>query len=407
MSCVRWSPTDSSSNSRVTGPYLPERFGFRASQRSANIPDPFPPIRSDRGPAAPKSTILYKMTSMIWYRTWRFDQALSVRPAAPRVPPRAGHSGHDRHWFLLLLLGCILSGCSWLPRSRSDSIAESQRLIEQARVAEQEDDLDRAAKQLEQAARKNPDNPEIHRRLGHILIAQGNTTAAVELLRYASARNPDDVAGHVELARLLADLHKETEAENAVSTALRLEPNHIEAMMLKGMLARKQHRDQQALQMYHRVLAREPDHVEARLRIAAIQLDSERPERASPLLRSICASRYATGCQAAEAKWSLGIAYGKEGRWAESACALEQSVRNREMVSADDWYRLAYAKHQVGDVTGARRYLAMALEENPRHPNSLEMAAALDPRWGIPRTPDSRVATVPGDLPRIVPHLAR
>jgi tetratricopeptide (TPR) repeat protein len=280
-------------------------------------------------------------------------------------------------WLAVVLLCGLATGCSLVRSVWRDQTLESQRLAEEARQAENRGDLEQAGNLLSRAIRTNPEDAEVHRQLGLLLLSQGRTAAAVEHLRTAVAQTPDDAQGNVQLAQVLVRQGRYAEAARPLNAALLLDPDHVEALLLEASLAERRNQRPLALETYHRVLRSDPGNVEANLRIAAIQLDSEHAERASPLLRSVCQSLQATAPQQAEARWSLGIAYSRQQRWNDAVSSLSAAAGNRDHMNADDWYRLAYARYQTGDLTGAWRDLSSALRQQPDHASAQAMASAV------------------------------
>jgi len=283
-------------------------------------------------------------------------------------------------WLLLVLLAVSLWGCSWLRKTDHESDARTRQLIEIAQHAEDKGDLKRAAEVLKRAAQENPTDPHVHRKLGRILLTQGNAAAALELLQFAAAKNPDDPSDHLELARALRALKRDDEAEKAVNDSLALEPDFVEALVFKADLVERQHRLDLALETYYRVLAIKPNHVDAQVRIAAIQLASGKAGQAAVLLRSVCGSSATTEEEKANALSALGMSYGKQRRWGDAVVGLYEANQIRGNTTADDWYRLAYARFRNGDARGAWQDLEVAVSRQSDHPPSLAMATVLQSR---------------------------
>lgn len=270
--------------------------------------------------------------------------------------------------FALALILCAgLAGCQWLRAALQTGGTDSQRLVEQARHAILAGDLEQAARLLDRAGEVSPDDPELHRQKAQLMQAQGRTSAAISHLRYVVEHDPNDAESFVRLAELLLEQGRIGEADAAATSALDADPRHLEALAIKAAVAEKQHRPDVALEMYHRLLAENPGDASARLRIAAIHLRSGRPERAAPLLRAVGQSTLLTEQERAEAQWWLGIAYGAERRWSDAVAALTDAARQGLEMTADNWYRLAYARVQAGDLEGALGDLQQALQIQPGH----------------------------------------
>jgi tetratricopeptide (TPR) repeat protein len=282
-----------------------------------------------------------------------------------------------------ILLVLLLSGCQLVRDMCMRSCTEARYLAEQARQAEQADNLPRAVELMSQALETNPGDPQLHREMARLMIDTGNRPAAVEHLQYVTEKLPDDSESFVLLAKLLLEQGRTGEATAAADAALSADPLDTTALVMRAALAQRQADSDLALETYYRVLAVEPRHIEARLRVAEIQLDRRRPEIAASMLRAVCQSPHADPNQSAEAGWVLGIAYGQGQRWDEAVTALADAAALRaDRMNADDWYRLAYARHQTGDVERSRDDLRQALRLDPRHPKAQAMAEELRQQRG-------------------------
>jgi tetratricopeptide (TPR) repeat protein len=263
------------------------------------------------------------------------------------------------------------------------SCTQARDLAEQARDAEQAGDLPRAVELMGQALETNPGDPQLHREMARLMIDSGNRPAAVEHLQYATEKLPDDSESFVLLAELLLEQGRGDEATAALDAALTADPLSTTALVMRAALAERRHESDLALETYYRVLAVEPKHVAARLRVAEIQLERERPEIAAAMLRAVCQSPHVAPGDAADAAWTLGIAYGQDGRWEEAVTTLAGAAARRpSRMTADDWYRLAYARNQIGDVERSRDDLRQALQLDPRHPQAQAMAEELQRQQG-------------------------
>lgn len=280
--------------------------------------------------------------------------------------------------FIAGLLCCgVLAGCSWLQQMVQQPVAESRRLADMARAAEERGNLEEATTLLTRAVRANSEDGELHRRLARLLAKQGKTEAALEYQSRAVELSPGDPDGWVHLALLRFERAEYALVDRPLQRALSLDPQHSEALRLKGRLAEWRGNDERALQAYHRLLRQNPRNVDALLRIADIHIRAGRPQRAAPLLRTACNCSEADRAKKAEAEWLLGIAYGKEQRWREATEALSTALALREGAAADEWYRLAYACYQAGDRQSARRHLQTALGSDPDHEHAHALAAVL------------------------------
>ena len=293
-----------------------------------------------------------------------------------------------RHIFLIAAC-CALSGCSWLDKVRGHPSLEAQSLMEQAQRAEVEGKVEQAGSLWRQAIEANSKDVEARRELARLLLDQGAVDAAVDQLRLAVRQSPDDIDSYTQLARIQLDHTRFRGAEHDITSALAIDSEHVESLLLKAELAEQHGRDALAMETYYRVLSREPESVVARLRLAELQIATGHPDRAAPLLRALSECTAANGEQRAAALWSLGIVYGQLGRWRDAATALAAAVPHRRAITADDWYRLAYARYTAGDFNGAWSDADRALQLRPAHSLAVAMHSSLR-STGNQRSPGSQ-----------------
>jgi tetratricopeptide (TPR) repeat protein len=276
-------------------------------------------------------------------------------------------------WLLVL----AVSGCSWTRTALDDRQAEVRNLVERARSAEENGQLDSAAELLHQAIEEQPDDPDACRSLADVLAKQGEAEQAAHFRRLAVEQTPDDVMLRVQLAGGLLELQQYEEAQSHVRAALDREPHHAQALMHSARIAEHNGQPEQALDAYLNVLALEPGQIEASLRAAELQLRLSRPDQACPMLRSVCGCAQACTGDQAQALWLLGVAYGCEKRWSDASRSFAEAVAHGRSMTADDWYRLAYVRYQTGDVDGALSEVAKALSSEPAHSHARMMAESL------------------------------
>ncbi len=235
---------------------------------------------------------------------------------------------------------------------------------------------------LEEALAETPKDPHLHQEMARLMRSLGQPELALEHLEQAVENNPDDVEANVELAQIYRDHQQTPQAIECLEAALQNDPKHPTALVMRASLAEQQHDTQTAIETYHRVLCSDPNHVKARLQIARLELENQSPNLAAPLLRAVCQCNRATPTESAEARWSLGVAYGQENRWSDAVTALAEASSHRDDMTADDWYRLAYARGKVGDWNQAQNDVQQALRINPRHENAQAMLNVF--RWQSP-----------------------
>jgi tetratricopeptide (TPR) repeat protein len=281
----------------------------------------------------------------------------------------------DFGFFLLICLA--LPGCGWLPNFIQRSSDKSVRLTEEARQACEKGDHEKARQLLIRAAQVAPDDPDVQYRIGRVLLLAGDTDEAVKHLRYATKRGVDDPDAYLELARVLVEAHQYGEAQEMIDSSLRLVPNHVPAQLLAGRLAELRQKDDDALAIYYRVLSNDPTDMQAMIRICDVLVRADRTTQAAPLLRTIVDSDRVSPVELARAHWNLGLIYGREHRWGESATQLAAAADLRPDLKPDETYEIAYACWEAGDRDKAQDFVTRTLATNPKHADAQALSAAL------------------------------
>jgi tetratricopeptide (TPR) repeat protein len=264
-----------------------------------------------------------------------------------------------------------------LPNFLQHSADKSVRITEEARQACEKGEHEKARQLLIRAAQVAPDDPDIQYRIGRVLLLAGDTEEAVKHLRYATKRGVDDPDAYLELARVLVEAHQYGEAQEMIDASLRLVPNHVPAQLLAAQLAELRHKDDDALSIYYRVLANDPSDLHAMICVTDVLMRTNRASQAAPLLRTIVDSDRVSPVELARAHWNLGLIYGRDRRWAESATQLAAASDLRPELKADEAYQIAYAFWEAGDRERAQDFVTRTLSKNPHDPNAQALAAAL------------------------------
>ena len=255
--------------------------------------------------------------------------------------------------------------------------SESQALVEQVRVATESGRQEHAAELLKQAVASNPNNAAVRHQLSEFLVANGYSEEAIQQLEKTTVLAPDDPRPYIDLSYLLYEKKQYTDALKNLELGLNLDPTNIRALLLKGELEELAGLNSSAVETYHRVLQVEPYNIVSRLKLAALQIKQGESNRATPILRPICHNTAATIDQRAEAQWLLGVAYGSQKRWSDSVASLEQAMKNRSEVSAEDWYRVAYACLQANQMEKVYPAVTQALTLNPLHSETNRLSSYL------------------------------
>ena len=116
-------------------------------------------------------------------------------------------------------------------------------------------------------------------------------------------------------------------------------------------------------------------------------------------MRTVVESDRISVPEQARAHWALGLIYGRDRRWAESAAQLSAAAALRPELSADETYQIAYAWWEAGDREKAQEYVSRTLAASPQHADALALAAALHQGESASQTAYSRLPLpAPKDL---------
>ncbi len=122
---------------------------------------------------------------------------------------------------------------------------------------------------------------------------------------------------------------------------------------LRGELAKAQ-------PVYQRLARKYPRNQDVRSLLAALHLDTGRPEQALPMLRGVCQARP----RDADAHYNLGIAHAALGAWQEAAAAYRRAL-GCQSAHPRAGYNLAVACRMLGDTAAARAALLDEFERTP------------------------------------------
>lgn len=332
------------------------------------------------GPPAPSSArTTFLMPTLSAPRSPRPDRACDARPRDPcaSAPSRSARGGKGRCARLLVLLATVSClGCSWWQRWSLPENRSAQHLLEQSRDAESAGDLRQARALLEQAVRRDPRDSEVRRRLARLLADAGEVEAALPHAAAAAEASSDDPEPWVRLAELQMAREDWTAAEKSLDRAVARDARHVPALLAKARLEERRGRPEAAVAACHQALHADPELTEGRLLLAKLHLESQRPRQAAPLLRTVIDGPGVSAERRAEAQRLLGLAYGAEARWDDAAAAFEAAGRDGPL-SADDWYRLAYAHYRSGRSDAAGAALARLAQVDPRHPGGAALGERL------------------------------
>jgi len=290
-----------------------------------------------------------------WSRTWKMRVVLSL---------------------IALLGGTDLVGCSWARHQLSQRAEDCEALCLQARAARERGQDDQARRLVDEAIRRGPTDTESKAALAEALWSDGRRDAALNQLGQVLAENPGDVRLACQRAEWLQSVGQTEAAWQAAVEALSQDPAQPTALRVKARCELAQGKQEEALSTLHRLAQANPDDVSAALELAELQLARGAGTRAAPILRDILQRPWLTCEQRDQADWLLGRSYMVSERWDEAEDQLSRVI-DRRPPAAGDWYLLAEACHQSGNLASSERALQKALELDPDHRASRQLAAAL------------------------------
>lgn len=190
----------------------------------------------------------------------------------------AGHGSPeitDRLISLYEKLGRWQEAAALMPRLLKDKKG-SERASSYRRLAEA---LQRAGREKEalsawqEAARLNPEDPELWRRLARIKTKQGDKKGLLDALLKAAALNPKDKALHLELAEALLQKGDKAQAALALEKALELSPRDV-GIMLRLVKLYQELEDREALALvYENLLEIKKDDPDLHYNLAVLTME--------------------------------------------------------------------------------------------------------------------------------------
>lgn len=240
-------------------------------------------------------------------------------------------------------------------------------------------DFPAAARRLRQAVGIDPDDPELHFRLGIVLAELGEVDDAI-----ASYEESIDLAAsadaYVLLGVLLSGEGRNAEAITQYENALALEPENVDAHYNLGVERGKQGRWKDAAAEYRTVLEHDADHIEAMNNLgAALLTQGQIPEAVSYFERAL---RLDPADVEARGNWARAlVAQDKAG---EAIAVLEEGVRLApdapSLANHLAWLRAASPDARWRDGEQAVRLAEMACdrtgEDNANYLDTLAAAYA-------------------------------
>ncbi len=222
--------------------------------------------------------------------------------------------------------------------------------VEQARLQE-------ALKRVEQQIEKAPGVAGMYYVRASVAVQLENWPLVEESLLMVLQTDPQFSAAYRDLGRLYVRQGRIDEALDKFNAAMGVNPRDVASLMMMGVLHEQEGRIDQALETYERILKIEPRFVGALNNVAyQLALQGKNLDRAVELAQR--ARELAPLDPAIADTLGLVALKRKDYRWAQGL--LEEGTRQLGG-EPEVWYRLALARHGLGNEEGAREALARAL----------------------------------------------
>jgi tetratricopeptide (TPR) repeat protein len=140
---------------------------------------------------------------------------------------------------------------------------------------------------LETALQVAPQNAELLRARGSLLLRQGDLPAARAALEKARAVDAREPRLHVELSNVYRNLGDLPRAEAEAREAVRLDPKSADARVASALVLGAQRREAEAAQLLRKALQLSPEQPDALFYLGAIELRGGRAAVALPLLETL------------------------------------------------------------------------------------------------------------------------
>lgn len=218
---------------------------------------------------------------------------------------------------------------------------------------------------LQEAAQKQPNDPEVLFDFAEAAYAMGQIPNAETALRDALRAAPkfpraDKARQFLELIEAAQNPAKAAAAASVVDAALKADPASVAALMAKAAIDENKSDFKSAKTAYETALTRHPDFSPAKRRLAILY--AEAPQLGDPqkALELATKSRevYSTDADVAKA---LGIILFRQGTFNRAATLLQESARTRTN-DAVVMYYLGMSQRQLKDTTAGNRSLQRAIE---------------------------------------------
>ncbi len=207
------------------------------------------------------------------------------------------------------------------------------------------------------AVQQWPDHPAPHNNLGLALKDDDQLAAAESCFRRAISIDPNYARAHLNLGNVLHVADRLVEAQASFALALQLRPDYPEALNSAGQLCKERGKPRTAVQLLQRAITLRPGYAKALLNLANALADLRQMEEAERILTGLTKSKP----DYVEAFHDLGALYEKNKRIAEAVGAY-QRVLELQPESLSALAALENAKRNICDWSGWPNNLQRLIE---------------------------------------------
>jgi tetratricopeptide (TPR) repeat protein len=214
-----------------------------------------------------------------------------------------------------------------------------------------------AVKYLKPVADSDPANAELHQVLAQSCLWARQYSCALDEFRQILQKNPDSAQAHVLSGEALDGLGKTAEAIAEFQAAAKAAPHEPNVHFGLGYLYWKSHEYDAARREFETELAADPGHAQALAYLGDIEMRSNHPEGALPLLRRSLQLNSDIRIAAID----LGVVLAQQKQYQEAVAAFQHAVA-LDPAAPDAHYRLAQVYREMGKDAESRKEFARVRE---------------------------------------------
>jgi tetratricopeptide (TPR) repeat protein len=213
---------------------------------------------------------------------------------------------------------------------------------------------------LEKMAPADPNNPAPLMELARVARKQNDLNGALGYLAHARDLKPDYAPVHFFFGIVCIELDLPLEAKKSLQKALDLDPQNAVYNYARGSVELQGRAAWQAIPYFKNFVAAEPNDPRGHFALGVAEFASQDYESAGKEMNSAATNKET----AAGAQYFLGRIAKAEGDWVKASEHLQKSIE-ADPNYADSHAELGLARMHLNDLAGARRELDRALALNP------------------------------------------